>query len=50
MLAKYTGVITSFESRDLLKTLTAHGGIATVPIGKIPSYRFSTIIYEKCWN
>ena len=32
MLAKYTGVITSFESRDLLKTLTAHRGIATVPI------------------
>ncbi len=32
MLAKYTGVITSFESKELLKTLTTHRGIATVPI------------------
>lgn len=32
MLSRYTGVITSFESRDLLKTLTLHRGIATVPI------------------
>ena len=32
MLSKYIGVITSFESRNLLKTLTLHRGIATVPI------------------
>ncbi len=32
MLANYTGIITSFESRELLKNLTAHRGIATVPI------------------
>ncbi|MGL4910190.1 MAG: sugar phosphate nucleotidyltransferase, partial [Cetobacterium sp.] len=33
MLSKYTGIITSFESRELLKTLTENRGIATVPLG-----------------
>ncbi|WP_297598873.1 glucose-1-phosphate adenylyltransferase subunit GlgD [uncultured Cetobacterium sp.] len=32
MLTNYIGVITSFESRALLKTLTSHRGISTVPI------------------
>ncbi|MGL4977776.1 MAG: glucose-1-phosphate adenylyltransferase subunit GlgD [Cetobacterium sp.] len=32
MLSKYTGIISSFESRELLKTLTENRGIATVPL------------------
>ncbi|MGL4971327.1 glucose-1-phosphate adenylyltransferase subunit GlgD [Cetobacterium sp.] len=32
MLSNYTGIITSFESRDLLKALTQNRGIATVAI------------------
>lgn len=32
MLTKYIGIITSFESRDLLKSLTENRSIATVPI------------------
>lgn len=32
MLSNYTGIITSFENRDLLKALTQHRGIATVAI------------------
>lgn len=32
MLANYIGIISSFENRDLLKTLTSTRGIATVPI------------------
>ncbi|MBC2850976.1 glucose-1-phosphate adenylyltransferase subunit GlgD [Cetobacterium sp. 8H] len=32
MLTNYIGIISSFESRSLLKTLTLHRGISTVPI------------------
>ncbi|MGL5052632.1 MAG: glucose-1-phosphate adenylyltransferase subunit GlgD [Cetobacterium sp.] len=32
MLSNYTGIITSFESKELLKALTENRGVATVPI------------------
>ncbi|MGL5088550.1 MAG: glucose-1-phosphate adenylyltransferase subunit GlgD [Cetobacterium sp.] len=32
MLSNYTGIITSFENKELLKALTENRGIATVPV------------------
>nr|WP_307774797.1 glucose-1-phosphate adenylyltransferase subunit GlgD [uncultured Cetobacterium sp.] len=49
MITNYFGIITAFEGHDLLKSLTAHRGVSTVPIaGKYRAIDFPLSNFVNC--